>query len=42
MIIVLSGASSLWNQPEMDGIGVKKNVFIVGATNRPDILDNAL
>jgi len=27
---------------EMDGIGVKKNVFIVGATNRPDILDDAL
>lgn len=27
---------------EMDGIGGKKNVFIVGATNRPDILDDAL
>ena len=27
---------------EMDGIGPKKNVFIVGATNRPDILDEAL
>lgn len=27
---------------EMDGIGVKKSVFIVGATNRPDILDDAL
>lgn len=27
---------------EMDGIGVKKNVFVVGATNRPDILDDAL
>jgi transitional endoplasmic reticulum ATPase len=27
---------------EMDGIGVKKNIFIVGATNRPDILDEAL
>lgn len=27
---------------EMDGIGAKKNVFIVGATNRPDILDDAL
>ena len=27
---------------EMDGIGGKKNVFIVGATNRPDILDEAL
>jgi len=27
---------------EMDGIGSKKNVFIIGATNRPDILDPAL
>jgi transitional endoplasmic reticulum ATPase len=27
---------------EMDGIGVKKNVFTIGATNRPDILDDAL
>jgi len=27
---------------EMDGIGSKKSVFIVGATNRPDILDEAL
>ncbi len=27
---------------EMDGIGIKKNVFVVGATNRPDILDDAL
>ena len=27
---------------EMDGVGAKKNVFIVGATNRPDILDDAL
>jgi len=27
---------------EMDGIGAKKNVFIIGATNRPDILDPAL
>ena len=26
----------------MDIIGVKKNVFIVGAKNRPDILDEAL
>jgi transitional endoplasmic reticulum ATPase len=26
----------------MDGVGAKKNVFIVGATNRPDILDEAL
>jgi len=27
---------------EMDGLGVKKNVFIIGATNRPDIIDPAL
>ena len=27
---------------EMDGIGSKKNIFIIGATNRPDILDTAL
>jgi len=27
---------------EMDGVQVKKEVFVVGATNRPDILDEAL
>ena len=27
---------------EIDGVGVKKNLFFVGATNRPDILDEAL
>lgn len=27
---------------EMDGMNVKKNVFIIGATNRPDILDPAV
>merc|ERR1711953_853842 len=27
---------------EMDGISNKKNVFVIGATNRPDQLDNAL
>mgnify|MGYP001367236465 CR=1 FL=1 len=27
---------------EMDGMGAKKNVFIIGATNRPDIIDSAL
>eukprot|EP01105_Mastigella_eilhardi_P021588 TRINITY_DN523_c0_g3_i1.p1 TRINITY_DN523_c0_g3~~TRINITY_DN523_c0_g3_i1.p1 ORF type:complete len:803 (-),score=268.24 TRINITY_DN523_c0_g3_i1:147-2501(-) len=27
---------------EMDGVGKKKNVFIIGATNRPDIIDPAL
>merc|ERR1719203_2598001 len=26
----------------MDGVGAKKNVFIIGATNRPDIIDTAL
>jgi transitional endoplasmic reticulum ATPase len=27
---------------EIDGVGVKKNVFFVGATNRPELLDPAL
>lgn len=27
---------------ELDGMGERKNVFIIGATNRPDILDTAL
>ncbi len=27
---------------EMDGVGAKKNVFVIGATNRPDIIDAAL
>ncbi|CAG9328776.1 unnamed protein product [Blepharisma stoltei] len=27
---------------EMDGVGTKKNLFIIGATNRPEILDEAL
>eukprot|EP00899_Mesostigma_viride_P025513 jgi/Mesvir1/6146/Mv00847-RA.1 len=27
---------------EMDGMGAKKTVFIIGATNRPDIIDTAL
>lgn len=27
---------------EMDGIGSKKSVFTIGATNRPDILDDAI
>lgn len=26
----------------MDGVGSKKNVFFIGATNRPEILDEAL
>ena len=26
----------------MDGVGAKKNIFFVGATNRPEILDSAL
>eukprot|EP00658_Telonema_sp_P-2_P081227 TRINITY_DN8279_c0_g1_i13.p1 TRINITY_DN8279_c0_g1~~TRINITY_DN8279_c0_g1_i13.p1 ORF type:complete len:170 (+),score=80.56 TRINITY_DN8279_c0_g1_i13:170-679(+) len=27
---------------EMDGMNSKKNVFIIGATNRPDIIDSAV
>mmetsp|Transcript_22332 Transcript_22332/g.30843 ORF Transcript_22332/g.30843 Transcript_22332/m.30843 type:complete len:244 (+) Transcript_22332:3-734(+) len=27
---------------EIDGVGARKAVFIIGATNRPDILDNAV
>jgi len=27
---------------EMDGAGSKKNLFFIGATNRPEILDEAL
>uniref|UniRef100_A0A7S0ZAC4 Vesicle-fusing ATPase n=1 Tax=Timspurckia oligopyrenoides TaxID=708627 RepID=A0A7S0ZAC4_9RHOD len=27
---------------EIDGVGTKKNVFTIGATNRPDILDPAI
>ncbi len=27
---------------EIDGVGGKKNVFVIGATNRPDIIDAAL
>lgn len=27
---------------EMDGIGANKNIFFIGATNRPEILDEAL
>merc|ERR1712001_627483 len=26
----------------MDGMGAKNNVFIIGATNRPDIIDSAI
>ena len=26
----------------MDGMGAKKSVFIIGATNRPDIIDPAV
>merc|ERR1719231_2255689 len=27
---------------EIDGVGAKKNVFFIGATNRPELLDEAL
>eukprot|EP00796_Vickermania_ingenoplastis_P005046 gene5048-3635_t len=27
---------------EMDGMNKKKNVFVIGATNRPDVLDSAI
>jgi transitional endoplasmic reticulum ATPase len=27
---------------EIDGVGAKKNVFVIGATNRPDVLDPAI
>ena len=27
---------------EIDGVGARKNVFVIGATNRPDILDPAI
>jgi len=27
---------------EIDGVGSKKNIFFIGATNRPDMLDDAL
>merc|ERR1740121_1110792 len=27
---------------EIDGVGDRKNVFVIGATNRPDILDSAV
>jgi transitional endoplasmic reticulum ATPase len=38
------GTDKVLNQmlTEMDGAGVKKNLFFIGATNRPDILDDAL
>jgi peroxin-6 len=27
---------------EIDGLGKKKGMFVIGATNRPDLLDSAL
>jgi transitional endoplasmic reticulum ATPase len=27
---------------EIDGVGARKNVFVIGATNRPDVLDPAI
>jgi len=42
--VLTKSARSTINQllTEMDGVGSKKNVFIIGATNRPDIIDTAL
>ena len=43
--VVLGGAADrVINQilTEMDGMSSKKNVFIIGATNRPDIIDPAI
>ncbi|VDO26209.1 unnamed protein product [Haemonchus placei] len=39
-----SGGSRLVNQllTEMDGVEVRKQVFLIGATNRPDIVDPAI
>lgn len=38
------GSDRVMNQilTEMDGMQAKKNVFVIGATNRPDIIDPAL
>lgn len=38
------GADRVLNQilTEMDGMNAKKNVFVIGATNRPDQIDSAL
>ncbi|KAL3095293.1 hypothetical protein niasHS_007392 [Heterodera schachtii] len=39
-----SGSSRLVNQllTEMDGLDERRNVFLIGATNRPDIVDPAI
>ncbi|KIH62132.1 ATPase, AAA family [Ancylostoma duodenale] len=39
-----SGGARLVNQllTEMDGVEVRKQVFLIGATNRPDIVDPAI
>lgn len=39
-----SGASRIVNQllTEMDGVEERRQVFLIGATNRPDIVDPAL
>ena len=43
-VITGGAADRVINQvlTEMDGMGSKKNVFIIGATNRPDIIDPAI
>ena len=42
--IIGGAADRVINQilTEMDGMSSKKNVFIIGATNRPDIIDPAI
>ena len=39
-----NGAGRIINQisAEMDRTSAKTNVFIIGATNRPDIIDSAI
>jgi SpoVK/Ycf46/Vps4 family AAA+-type ATPase len=39
-----SGTERVVNQllTEMDGIETRKRVYVIGATNRPDIIDSAM
>jgi len=40
--ILLNHALIVQILTEIDGVGAKKSVFVIGATNRPDILDPAI